>query len=374
MTKRRASGEGSVYRIESGRDKGKWCAQVDMGWTDRGTRNRPRTLHATERDAQKSRKEMLALRDANAGGTPKMLHEWLTYWLDDIIAVTRKPGTLVHYRQAVDHWIAPRIPRLRLDQIRPEHIRSMQARMRRDGATDARVRRVTEILQVALSAAVRDGLMLREPCAAILASMPKTRSTPHPELPWDLAVQAINATGDPRTRARLALGFMAGLRQAEILGLRWADITLSQTSTGAWRGAVTIAAQAFFDKGTYRRIDPKSWRGDRIIPLDGAPAAILAAWRDRCTTELLFPSRLDPTRPTSPATDRDQFRAALKAAGVPVITPHGARATYTTRLLDSGVSVATAARVIGNDPAVLLRTYARASADGTAAIVRALEA
>ncbi|MFD3745905.1 tyrosine-type recombinase/integrase [Nocardia sp. NPDC058633] len=79
-------------------------------------------------------------------------------------------------------------------------------------------------------------------------------------------------------------------------------------------------------------------------------------------------------KPIRPEWFTDWFQRQAKAAGVPVTRLHDARHTAATILLDSGVSVAPAAKWLGHGPAILLRCYARRRrGDGSGSTVRRAE-
>ncbi|MEV6660634.1 tyrosine-type recombinase/integrase [Nocardia fluminea] len=152
---------------------------------------------------------------------------------------------------------------------------------------------------------------------------------------------------------------LCGLRRSEVAGLRWSRIVDGKLTVH--RGRVAVGKDVEED-------DPKSRRSKRTLPLppDVASAlhrlkltqkaetlAVGASWSD----ERLVTVSEDGT-PIRPEWFTDEFQRLAKAAGVPVIRLHDARHTAATILLDSGVSVAAAAKWLGHDPAVLLRRYA----------------
>jgi integrase len=374
VTKRRSSGDGSVYRIRSGRDAGRWCAQVDLGWTDKGTRNRPRRFPKpnTETAAKILLKELLKRRDAGVREI-RTAHDWLGYWLEHVIRPSSAPATYATYRQAV-RWAKSGISeRTSLLDLKPQHIRQMQATMRAAGASPARVWYVTATLNTCLNAALSEQLLIRNPVKPVLEKTIRPEGVKRAALVWDDAMTAIDRTTDPRTRARLVVGFMAGLRPSEAIGLRWDNIDLLDDG-GVWRGVLHVDGQmGRHGTAAGQRVEPKSRNGFRPVPLEPSAAAILAAWRAVAPESVwVFPGA-NPERPVRYETDRAWFVRALEAAGVPAITPHGARATFSTRLLDQGVSVAVAARLLGDLPETLIRHYARSTEGIEREAMKALE-
>jgi integrase len=362
-----------VYRIESGRDAGKWIAQVDLGWTDTGTRIRPRKVRATEREAKAALKLLLERRQEGVRRVTTV-HEWLDYWLADVIAPHRSTATLATYTGAMRWAKAGLSNRVGLLDLKPQHIRQLQATMRTRGASEARIHYVTTILGITMRAAIAEQMLIRSPVQPVLDRMERPETTRRKALTWAAATAAVDATTDPRTRARLAVGFMAGLRPSEAIGLRWEDIDLATGDDGIARGVLRVRGQIGRhgdDRG--ERVKLKTRRSRRDIPLEPVAASILTAWSAAApVSPWVFPGH-GATRPVSYDTDRAAFVAALKATGAPVITPHGARATFTSRLLDRGVSVAVAARLLGDLPETLIKHYARSSEGIEREAMRALE-
>ena len=64
-------------------------------------------------------------------------------------------------------------------------------------------------------------------------------------------------------------------------------------------------------------------------------------------------------KPRDPHTFSKQFRRKAKALGFVDFKFHHLRGTHATQLLDRGVPVHTVAERIGDDPAVLLKHYAK---------------
>lgn len=154
---------------------------------------------------------------------------------------------------------------------------------------------------------------------------------------------------------------LCGLRRSEVMGLRWSRVV--DGNLIVFRGRVAVGKDVEED-------DPKSRRSKRTLPLPPDVAAALHRLKLTQKAEALAvgvpwsDDRLvavyEDGSEIRPEWFTDEFQRQAKAAGVPVIRLHDARHTAATILLDSGVSVAVAAKWLGHDPAVLLRRYAHA--------------
>jgi integrase len=112
---------------------------------------------------------------------------------------------------------------------------------------------------------------------------------------------------------------------------------------------------------------PKTARSRRTVALDPTTVAALRAHREAQLLERSFVAegyvdrdlvfaREDGT-PIYPQRLSEAFRQHIAAAGLPRIRLHDLRHTHATHALTSGVPVHVVAARIGDDPAIVLRTY-----------------
>jgi integrase len=117
---------------------------------------------------------------------------------------------------------------------------------------------------------------------------------------------------------------------------------------------------------------PKTARGKRSIALDDASLAILLAsatssygvdvdlslvWLPE--DALIFPEPGTLSSPRNPQNFSKEFARRAERLGFGDFNFHHFRSTHATLLLDRGVPVHVVAERIGDDPAVLLRNYAK---------------
>lgn len=151
---------------------------------------------------------------------------------------------------------------------------------------------------------------------------------------------------------------------------------------------------------------PKTWRGLRTVALDDGSVSMLLQLREthlrlhagvpdgvevdlglvRLPDDaLIFPNPPGPgedfsfTAPRLPQSFSVQFAKRAGKLGFPDFHYHHLRGTHSTLLLDRGVPVHIVAERIGDDPAVLLKNYAKRKREQTAdtsvsAVISALAA
>jgi integrase len=191
-----------------------------------------------------------------------------------------------------------------------------------------------------------------------------------------------------------------GARRNEMLAFRWTDFDHEKKTLKVERALeVTKKFGARFK-------EPKTKRGLRTIALDDGSVAILLKEREKHLRiragipdgvdvdlslvrlpddALIFPSVPAPgedfsfSTPRNPRNFTKEFARRAALLGFPDFTFHHFRGTHATLLLDRGVPVHVVAERIGDDPAVLLRNYAKrkrknAADSSVAAVIGALAA
>lgn len=136
-----------------------------------------------------------------------------------------------------------------------------------------------------------------------------------------------------RDQAIAGLMLFSGLRSAEVLSLKIADVDI---------GAGWVRVVGKGDK-------------ERRVPIDREVAGIiqtyLLAERPETDTDVLFVAAKGPTRgrPLTPAGLRSIFRYHRAKAGVPAGHPHALRHSFGTALAEAGVDLAVIQQLLGHD-------------------------
>lgn len=347
---RGSKGGGSVYRLADGR----WRAQWDYGIVA-GKRIR-KTRTCSPPDAmRKARAALVELQRGAIGGIlpdTATTGEWVVYWLDKITKA--RPTTKDGYRSKIDTHIVPAIGHIRLQDLRPDHVRAMQTAMRAKGLAPNTVKQVHSILSAALRVAVDEGRIPRNPAAVRSASVTGERN-PHPIVQLQDAGRIVNAAQSPREQARLMAALWLGLRQSEALGLTWSDV---HETAAVPHVEVRQVARRLAGEGMVLQA-PKSATSQRVTPMSPAVAGVFAMWRgDSGGRGFVWPS---PTGGISdPHADAQVWCEALQRAGVEHVPLHGARGTAATiMLMDTPLHIV--ARYLGHsNPMVTLAHYAQA--------------
>jgi integrase len=129
------------------------------------------------------------------------------------------------------------------------------------------VKHLLVTLRGALSVAVRDGQIQRN--VAALVDPPRVPKTEPKVFSPEQARAFLNATKSSRLEAAFTTAVAIGLRQGEILGLRWSDIDFET-------GELTVRAALQRVNKKLVQVEPKSARSRRKIQLPAVCVESLA--------------------------------------------------------------------------------------------------
>lgn len=200
---------------------------------------------------------------------------YLEQWIPGMRSTVR-PKTAASYEDVLRGLVIPHIGNLRLGTVAPSHIRALHSELLESGRRNGRggglsarsVEYTHRILSRALSDAVNDGLLARNPAALVRpprAPKPVTRA-------WSVGDvrKFLDGVADDRLYAMWALLVTTGLRRGEALGLRWEDVDLERGRLAVRHTAVAIGYEVHV-------AEPKTAAGRRTVSLDPATVATLKA-------------------------------------------------------------------------------------------------
>src|SRR5215212_9405117 len=217
---KRGNGEGSISR----RKNGTWRAEYVV-YTAEGRKRR--TIYG------KTRKEVAgklakALADRNSGLTfdagKLTVGEYLDRWLADSVRGTVRQRTYERYEQIARVHIKPALGRIKLKALTPTQVRGLYQEKLDDGLAPRTVQYIHTTLRKALKEAVQDGLIPRNAADAVKAPRSAKKEI-NPLAPEQARIFFDVARGD-RFEALYVLAIHCGLREGELLGLKWDDLDL----------------------------------------------------------------------------------------------------------------------------------------------------
>jgi integrase len=187
--------------------------------------------------------------------------------------------------------------------------------------------------------AIPDEIVVRTP-----APTRRGRSGPAPPPPPDVL--------GPVLRIVILAAAMTGLRQGELLGLRWRDVD--------WT-VQRIRVRSSYVRGEHSSHGKSELSTRRSVPMGDRLARELDAWSQRTIyrgdDDLVF-AHPHTGRPLDRTKVTKRFQAACRAAGTRPVRFHDLRHTFATRLAASGQPMRTIQEFLGHADAKTTQIYA----------------
>ena len=288
------------------------------------------------------------------------LGEYLDRWLADSVSDTVRPTTFERYEQIVRIHIRPALGNLKIKNVTPAHVRGLYREKLEAGLSPRTVQYIHVTLHKALKQAVADGLIPRNATEAV--TPPQVRKEEIRPLTAEQVKAFFAIERDDRLEALYVLAVHTGLRQGELLGLKWDDVDLEagtlqvrRTLTTAKGGPVLTAPKT---KGSRRTVKLSQTALEALKShLDGQLKEIDLAgdlWREN---GLIFASESGEPLDRRYITTH-HFKPLLKKAGLPQIRFHDLRHTCATLLLSKNVNPKVVSEMLGHTTiAITLDTY-----------------
>ena len=264
----------------------------------------------------------------------------------------RKRSTVQDYRIMIERHLAPHFNATAIDTIKPDDVAAYIATKSR---SELAVKTITNHLNFAhgvFQFAIKRGWATSNPVAATdrpraVHVDPDIRFLSSEELEALLRAVPVQDVLGPTDHALYTLAAMSGLRQGELVALRWRDID--------WSAGV-VRVRRTFSRGQWGA--PKSRRASRAVPLADRVAAELERHFQhsayKADEELVF-CHPHSGNPYDASKLRERFYRAMKAAGMQErcgrqggITFHSLRHTFGTRMAAVGVPMRTLQEWMGH--------------------------
>jgi integrase len=252
-----------------------------------------------------------------------------------------RPSTWAGYARNTRLHVVPRIGRVPLRHLRPDHIERMYADLSvggnhtRDGGLDEKtIIEVHQMLRRSLDDAVRRGLLVANPAAVALAPRRRPIGSSSVAKAWN-AYQLrafLDHTAGHRMHAALWTAANTGMRRSELAGFHWGDIDLDERRLSVNRSLVSVGYELHEFRG-------KTRTSRRCIDLDSTTVQVLRGWRSHRAAEdpsfdpgdpdaYVF-ARPDGTR-VHPQLISDAFKRKVRTSGLPRVRLHDFRHTHAT--------------------------------------------
>ena len=383
MTKR-AHGEGGID--ERGENTFRLRYRV-------GGRRFAKTFRGTKTEARTELRRLVRSGDTGEHVAPDKMtvSQWIDLWIEAGAPGRKKKKvgqrTLERYEELLRVHVKPTLGKRPLQKLAATEIDALYAALETKMAPMT-LHHVHVTFNSCLSTAGRKGLLVANPMNRA-EQVPSAGESDHGIALDEKELATLVAGFKPSLTMYPPVGLTAaiGARRNEVLAFRWTDLDTEKKTLRVER------ALDFTKKFGIGFKVPKTARGLRTVALDDATVAMLlkvkemhlrirAGIPDGASVDLglvrlpddalMFPNVPGPgeafsfTAPRNPRNFSKEFKRRAKLLGFADLRFHDLRGTHATLLLDRGIPVHVVAERIGDDPAVLLRNYAKRKRQNTA--------
>ena len=341
MASKRANKEGSVYKLPSGH----WCAQLSL----EGQRL-SKAFNTQKEGLDWIRKTRGHIDDGmNYASTKITLGDFLKDWLIDTKATLQR-STWVKNEQTCRSHIIPNLGHVKIRDLRPEQIQDLYRTLLDQEIGTYTVIKVHTVLHSALQQATRIGMISRNPASFV--QPPKAPDNEMAILSDSQVSQLLVAANGHRWEALYHLAIVTGMRQMELLGLKWADLD--------WRRQ-TLKVERQLLRSHSNGIEfssPKTRYGKRSLALGKKTIDVLHAHYEHQQAErvasgdkwiengLIFTNSLGGSIDSRNLLRN--YKQLLRDAGLPDIRFHDLRHTAASLMLNAGIAVIVVSRRLGH--------------------------
>lgn len=368
------------------RGKRSWRLKFDTG-TDPTTGQRNTefvTVRGTKKDAETELSRRLTQVDGGnyVAKSRETVAEHVRIWLANNLDLSGT--TKERFGRLIEQQIVPHLGGTLLQHLKPAQVTTWHTTLRTSGGKNGRplapatVRQAHRILHLALGKAVEDEKVSRNVASG--RKLPKATKAESVILQEGEIAPVIAALAGHWLQPIVTVAIGTGMRQGEIMGLRWSDLDLEIGTARVERSLEETKANGL------RYKLPKSKNGVRTISLPSSVTRMLRAhWKQRAEQRLSLGLGKPDTEalvfcdheggPIRPSRVSGAWRDVVVSRKLPRIRFHDLRHTHASALISSGLDVVKISRRLGHaSPVVTLSVYAhlfRQTDDGAADAIEA---
>ena len=335
------------------RQRGKsWQIQVYTGKGPDGKYHRHlETIKGRKGDAQKRLTELLNSLDKGVYTPPGKLTvaEHFQNWLNGYVKTNCSLRTLDGYQAIIEHHLTPKFGHFLLKQLTPQAIQAYYGQACQS-LSSRTVHHQHRILSQALKYAVRQGLIGKNPCEFVDPPRPRAKIMRTLD-PAEVSI-LLEASEGNYYYPVIYTALSSGLRQAELLGLRWRDIDPDIMCS------ISVNRVLYKRRGVTEFKEPKTSHSRRLVSMTPKLAAFLREYKeDRkalyrelgkelTLDELVFANA--EGKPLNPPSLSREFHRIVKRAGLDNVRFHDLRHTFASLMLLRGAKPKVISEALGH--------------------------
>jgi integrase len=348
----RGKHEGTITQLPTG----KWFARIQLN-------GKRQTKTFDNRKQAKAWLDDLARKAATGEITAKGLETPYIEVMESYLKAempSKRAGTRMSYESYARTYILPSLGHLKVGQITPQHIQNLINDMRDQGKGARTVAITYTVVRRSLAHAYELRMIGYNPSINVKIVRKKKKVAGFYD--ENMANQFLMVISGHRYEALFRLAILTGMRESEIMGLKWTDI---DWNTGKIR--ITRQLRRYFwryrdtKEGYFEA--PKTERGTRTVKIvKGSQTwnVLLEHYRKQQDGRKRWTDRgkewednglIFTTQSGKPISQRNMYRAfigVLEEAGLPVIRFHDMRHTAASIMLARNLPVTEASAILGH--------------------------
>jgi integrase len=319
------------------------------------------TVRGRKSDAQRRLRELLSSLDKGVS-VPSgrlTLSTHLHNWLEGYVATNCSPRTFDGYSSIIERHLIPALGGVQLKNLTPQAISTYYGKAVKKLSART-VHHQHRVLSQALKYAVKQGFLGRNPAELVDPPRPEKRRM-RTLTPSEVEVLLKVAEGNDYYPV-IYTAVSTGLRQAELLGLRFRDIDLDMCS-------ISVSQVLYKRGGVCTFKEPKTEHSRRSVAMTPKLALYLREYqaeRESLYKQLKQPLTLDTLvftsakfEPIDPGVLSHSFTRTAKRAGLADVSFHTLRHSFASLMLSRGAKVKVISEALGHSSvAFTMDTYA----------------
>ncbi len=382
MGSKRANGEGTIRKkIIKGNEY--WEAICTNGYDKNGKQKKKSFYGKTQGEALSKMREFLRYVEVAPNANNITFGQWYYTYLFEFRKQDLKPSSFERYYGIYTKYIKsnPKLSNCQLSKLKTATIQSYYNTLLNEGSKPSTIQSINRFFRSCLNEAVKQDYIIKNPC--VYVTLPKDNTLKEDNekvvfLTKEEQDKFITAIKGHKNETLFLLDLGTGLREGELLGLKWSDIDLKAMSLKVNRSIkrVPVVDKITNKARTYEIVEqtPKTKNSVRVVPI---PIKIVAAlkkhkheqnkikienkdvWNDN---NYVFCN--DVGNPLDSKQPLRQFQSILKKINIQEMKFHALRHTYATRLFENGVEAKTVQMLLGHsDITTTLDTYVHVTQD-----------